>query len=255
MNYKHMLCCAFVTCGLAIPGTAQTKEKEKGQVLDVSEKVKSESSIGLGYLKGKELANELLKSGYQLDDFAVEELMKGFGEALRGKDSSVQAKNFKVAIDLMKAKLQERELKVAKENLVKSKAWLTANAKEKGVKTTASGLQYQVMTAGKGEVFKAKELKKGEVDKRRFLIHYRSSTVDGVVFEQLPKGKIVAVGEDVLPGLGEALKMMPVGSKWKLFLKPELAYGEQRLGALIKPNSVVVMEVELLGIKAIEVRK
>lgn len=246
--------------GLALAGfanaqdnkeTATTKVKELAS-LNVTSSAKSKASHGLGYLKGRELALELMKSGYQLKDFSNEDFVKGFSEALTLKDSTVKSKELKVAVDLMKAHLQERESKLATQNKAAAVKWLAENAKKKGIKTTKSGLQYEVVETGKGEVYKAPQ--KGEQPKR-FLITYEGSDFEGKVFERIGGDKVVAVGEQGIPGLIEALKIMPVGSTWKLYLKPSLAYGERRLNSVVAPNTGVIFKVKLEAIKELEVRK
>lgn len=233
--------------------TTATTEKAGLPALNVSEEARESASHGLGYLKGRELAAELLKSGYVADDFSLEGFKKGFGEALGEKDSTVDGKQLKVAIDLMKAHLQERERTVAQTNLSSATEWLATNAKKEGVKTTKSGLQYEVVKEGEGEVYKAPA--EGEVEKRRFLITYEGSTFDGKVFERIGGDKMVAVGEQGVPGLVEALKLMPIGSTWKLYLKPELAYGDRRVNAYVGPNQGVIFTVSLGGLKEVQVQK
>lgn len=240
------------------PSFAQTSKESKATEtkipsLNVSEEAREDASHGLGYLKGRELAAELLKSGYVSEDFSIEGFKKGFGEALAEKDSTVDGKTLKVAIDLMKAHLQERERIVAKTNQSAAEAWLATNARKEGVKTTQSGLQYEVIKQGEGEVYKAPA--DGAAEKRRFLITYEGSTFDGKVFERIGGDKMVAVGEQGVPGLVEALKLMPIGSTWKLYLKPELAYGDRRVNAYVGPNQGVIFTVNLGGLKEVEVQK
>jgi FKBP-type peptidyl-prolyl cis-trans isomerase FklB len=261
MTLKNTLTIGCITAALLSPTLAQTSKKSdktstaesKLPSLNVSDEARENASHGLGYLKGRELALELFKSGYVADDFSLEGFKKGFGEALAEKDSTVDSKQLKVAIDLMKAHLQERERIVAKSNLMEAEAWLATNAKKEGVKTTKSGLQYEIVKQGEGEVYQSPPA--GEVEKRRFLITYEGSTFDGKVFERIGGDKMVAVGEQGVPGLVEALKLMPVGSTWKIYLKPELAYGDRRVNAYVGPNQGVMFTVNLGGLKEVEVQK
>ena len=258
MMFKNTLTLGWAVMALASPAYAQTsKESKKATTtseipsLNVSEEARESASHGLGYLKGRELAVELLKSGYVAEDFSMEGFKKGFGEALAELDSTVDGKQLKVAIDLMKAHLQERERTMSKINDGASKEWLATNAKKEGVKATKSGLQYEVIKEGEGEVYKAI----AEGDKRRFLITYEGSTFDGKVFERIGGDKMVAVGEQGIPGLVEGLKLMPVGSTWKLYLKPELAYGDRRVNAYVGPNQGVVFTVTLSAFKEVQVQQ
>ena len=205
MTFKNTLTLGCAVAALASPVFAQSSKKSEKATsteakipsLNVSDEARENASQGLGYLKGRELAAELLKSGYVSEDFSIEGFQKGFGEALSEKDSTVDSKQLKVAIDLMKAHLQERERTLAKTNESAAKTWLAANLKKEGVKATKSGLQYQIVTQGEGEVYKAPA--DGEVENRRFLITYEGSTFDGKIFERIGGDKMVAVGEQGIP--------------------------------------------------------
>jgi FKBP-type peptidyl-prolyl cis-trans isomerase len=122
------------------------------------------------------------------------------------------------------------------------KKFLDENAKKAGVKTTASGLQYEIMKEGTGP----KPLATDTV-----IVHYHGTTIEGKVFDSSVDRKEPAKFpvNQVIPGWTEALQLMPVGSKWKLVIPSALAYGERGAGADIKPNAVLVFEVELLEIK------
>jgi FKBP-type peptidyl-prolyl cis-trans isomerase FklB len=121
-------------------------------------------------------------------------------------------------------------------------AFLAANKTKPGVVTTASGLQYQVIKEGTGP-------KPAETDKVK--VHYHGTLVDGTVFDSsVDRGEPVTFPVNgVIPGWVEALQLMPVGSKWKLFIPSNLAYGDNGAGEKIKPGATLVFEVELLGIE------
>ncbi|MGJ8658077.1 MAG: FKBP-type peptidyl-prolyl cis-trans isomerase N-terminal domain-containing protein [Akkermansiaceae bacterium] len=248
------------TATLLISSTLNAQDKKVIEAVKPSVtplKVEKESvkkaSHGLGYLKGKELAAELVKGGFVLTDFDVDSFQQGFAEALANKESTIKTDEFKIAVDLLKANLQQRELNLAKANSAVATKWLSENKAKKGIQTTKSGLQYEILTAGKGEVFKPAE--EGVIDHRRFIISYEAMTLDGTTYERVAKDRLVAVGEEVMPGLREALLSMPVGSTWKLYLKPELAYGKQRINALVGPNQAVIITVTLQGIRDIRQEK
>jgi FKBP-type peptidyl-prolyl cis-trans isomerase len=129
----------------------------------------------------------------------------------------------------------------AQSNLEDGNKFLEENKAREGVTTTESGLQYEVITEGTGAVPTA-------TDKVR--VHYHGTTIDGTVFDSsVDRGEpaVFGVGQ-VIKGWTEALQLMPVGSKWKVFIPAELAYGERGAGANIGPNSALVFEVELLEI-------
>jgi FKBP-type peptidyl-prolyl cis-trans isomerase FklB len=122
-----------------------------------------------------------------------------------------------------------------------AQAFMEKNAKEPGVQTTPSGLQYKVLTEGKGP----KPDSSSTVS-----VHYVGTLVDGTEFDNsIKRGQPVEFPvTNVIKGWTEALEMMPVGSKWKLFIPPQLGYGEHGAGRQIGPNAALIFEVELLGI-------
>jgi len=119
--------------------------------------------------------------------------------------------------------------------------FLAENAKKEGVKTTASGLQYKIIKSGTGESPKPTDTVK---------VHYHGTLIDGTVFDSsVQRGQPVTFPvERVIPGWVEALQLMKVGDKWQLFIPAKLAYGDRSPGPAIPPNSVLIFEVELLGI-------
>jgi len=129
----------------------------------------------------------------------------------------------------------------SKENREKGLKFLEENKLKTGVETLPSGLQYRVVTAGDGALPKTTDTVE---------CHYKGTLIDGTVFDssyQRGKPATFQVG-GVIQGWIEALQMMKVGSKWELYIPSELAYGDRGAGALIKPGSTLVFEVELLGI-------
>ena len=124
----------------------------------------------------------------------------------------------------------------------KGEAFLAENAKKEGVKTLPSGLQYKVVTEGKGK----KPTKSDTVS-----VHYKGTLIDGREFDSSYKRNEPAefpVGQ-VIKGWTEALQLMSEGSKWQLFIPWQLAYGERAVGDLIGPHETLVFEVELLKVK------
>ena len=132
----------------------------------------------------------------------------------------------------------ERESQKA---LEEGNAFLEKNKARSGVQTTESGLQYEVLTEGSGPKPTAED---------QVRVHYHGTTIDGKVFDSsVDRGEPAVFGVvQVIPGWTEALQLMPVGSKWKIYLPSDIAYGERGAGADIKPNSALVFEVELLEI-------
>ena len=131
---------------------------------------------------------------------------------------------------------------MAQTALEKGKAFLAENATKPDVKQTASGLQYILLEPGKGKTPKATDVVK---------VNYRGTLLDGTEFDSsYTDGEPVTFPVNgVIPGWQEALQLMPVGSKWQLYVPSNLAYGERGQGP-IPPNATLIFDVELLGIEA-----
>lgn len=144
--------------------------------------------------------------------------------------------------DVRKKQEEENKLK-AQKNIDESTKFLAENKKRKGVVTTASGLQYEVLKKATGALPKATDKVK---------VHYHGTLLDGRVFDSsVQRGEPISFPVNgVIKGWVEALQIMPVGSKWKLYIPNELAYGTQPMpGSIIEPGMALVFEVELLAIE------
>ena len=142
----------------------------------------------------------------------------------------------------MQAKQIAKMMADAKNNLEAGQKFFAENGKKPGVKTTASGLQYQVLTEGKGA-----KPKSGEVVR----VHYKGALLDGKTFDSsYDRGQPVVFPMDqVVPGWQEGLQLMPVGSKYKLWIPGNLGYGDKGTpGGPIPPNATLVFDVELIDI-------
>jgi FKBP-type peptidyl-prolyl cis-trans isomerase FklB len=139
---------------------------------------------------------------------------------------------------------QNAELaKVADAQLAAGGAFLKENGARDGVVTTASGLQYEIITVGDGPMPAATDT---------VITHYHGTLIDGTVFDSsVERGTPASFPVNgVIAGWVEALQLMPVGSKWRLFVPPGLAYGDRGAGGAIGPNETLIFEVELLEIKS-----
>lgn len=166
-------------------------------------------------------------------------ILAAFTDALNGKASQIPAEKVQAVTQSYFMKMQMVE---GKKNIEIGKKFLDENAKRSGVKTTASGLQYEILKDATGP----KPLATDSVK-----VHYHGTTIEGKVFDSSVDRKepVTFAVNAVIPGWTEALQLMSVGAKYKIFVPSALAYGERGAGADIKPNSTLIFEVELLEIK------
>lgn len=155
-------------------------------------------------------------------------------------DAEIRETLLTLQTELME-KQREAAQKVAMKNKTEGETFLQENKKREGIKTTSSGLQYKVITQGTGTSPKATD---------HVITHYRGKLIDGTEFDSsYARGEPVTFPVNgVIPGWTEALQLMKPGSKWELFVPAELGYGEQGIGDVIPPNSVLNFEVELISI-------
>lgn len=208
--------------------------------------VKSDSSYALGYRTGGSFAQEFGRYGVKLDDLEMETFTKGFTAAVKGDKPELEEERLQAAMAALGEMLQQREKDAADANLEAGKKFLEENGKREGVVTTESGLQYEVLVKGGDQKYVAP--KEGEPEKQ-FFVNYKGTLIDGKEFDASPEGTPVPMTLQVVEGFRQALTMMPVGAKWKLFIPSELAYGAERRSAEIAPNTTLVFELELVEIK------
>ncbi|MBD3588392.1 FKBP-type peptidyl-prolyl cis-trans isomerase [Bacteroides sp. GM023] len=214
----------------------------------------------------KEMAKKVAyMAGIQIGQQINNQMMKGINQELFGADSTktISKENFmagfiagtlekggmmtmeeaqtytRTAMETIKAKaLEETYADYKAEN----EKFLADNKAKEGVKTTPSGLQYKVITEGKGEI---------PADTCKVKVNYKGTLIDGTEFDSSYKRNEPATfrANQVIKGWTEALTMMPVGSKWELYIPQDLAYGARESGNQIKPFSTLIFEVELLSIE------
>ena len=162
-------------------------------------------------------------------------LVSAFGKQLKGEEAQIKAEDARKIVQDYFQGMAERE---AEENAKKGEEFLAANKEKPGVVTTESGLQYEIITEGTGP--------KPTID-QTVKCDYVGTTIDGKEFDSSVKRGEPATFpvKGVIPGWTEALQLMPVGSKWKLYIPGDLAYGKRGAGADIGPNSTLIFEVEL----------
>lgn len=171
-------------------------------------------------------------------EISKEVMAAAFRAASMGEEAALTDEQ---ANELVRKFFESASQREAQKALEEGNAFLEKNKAREGVTTTESGLQYEVITAGTGE-------KPTLTDQVR--VHYHGTLIDGKVFDSsVERGEPVVFGvNQVIPGWTEALQLMPVGSKWKIYLPSNIAYGERGAGGDIGPNSVLIFEVELLEI-------
>jgi len=195
------------------------------------------------YALGMEIGNGFRKQSLELDP---ESVGKGLADAFSGGKTLLTEDEMRAVLtsaqEEYKKKQAELRAEKAQTALKEGEAFLAANKSKEGVITLPSGLQYKILEAGKGE--------KPELDET-VVCTYRGTLLDGTEFDSSAKhnGPATFPLKGVIKGWTEALQLMPVGSKWQLFVPPQLAYGQNGSGQIIPPNSTLVFEVELLAIK------
>jgi FKBP-type peptidyl-prolyl cis-trans isomerase FklB len=191
----------------------------------------------VSYSLGVNIGSNIKQQGVK--DLNLNALMKGMEQALAGDSTWLNDQQAMSAIQAYFTKISEAK---GAESKKVGEAFLAENAKKKGITTTASGLQYEVIKMGDGD----KPLATDEVT-----VHYHGTTTDGQVFDSSKdRGEPATFPlNGVIAGWTEALQLMPKGSIFKLYLPSNLAYGERGAGEKIPPHAVLIFEVELLDIK------
>ena len=226
---------AVVCIGLTALVTA-CNEKEKVVKLDTQTN-KASYSIGLQF------GSQISKIQDMVNQDAI---ILGFKDGLTETKSQLTTEEMQTVMQEFQKSMVEKQQAKQKEMATNGKAegekFLVANKTKDGVITTASGLQYKILTAGTGASPAATDT---------VITHYTGTTIDGKVFDSSHKRNAPATFpvNGVIKGWTEALQLMKVGSKWQLFIPSELAYGDRGAGASIGPNQVLIFEIELLQIK------
>ncbi len=225
---------------------AGEKEEAPAPKLEPAQ-IKSDSSYALGFRTGSTFAQQFGRFGVGADDLDSETFLKGFMAALKEGKPGMEEEKLQAAMQAFGEQLQAREKKLADDNKAAGEKFLAENGKKKGVITTKSGLQYEILAKGGEEKYVAP--KEGEEDNKQFLVNYRGTLINGKQFDASPEGQPIPMTLQVVEGFKEALTTMPVGAKWKLYMPSDLAYGEERRSADIGPNTVLIFELELVKIE------
>ena len=190
----------------------------------------------VSYALGLSIGNNFQNSG--INDLQIEDFVKGLKDILGGQTPEISYDEAKQVINDYFMKLQKEKFEI---NRKAGEEFLNINKGKAGVVTLPSGLQYQVLQKGEGPKPTASDKVK---------CHYHGTLINGTVFDSsVQRGEPAVFGvSQVIPGRVEALQLMPVGSKWRLLIPSDLAYGEHGAGEAIEPNSALVFDVELLDI-------
>ena len=200
------------------------------------------------YVIGMNLANILAEQGLSDAQLDLDSIRDGIADRRAENPPRIDQKKIKSTMGQFQAYMRALPAKIAaafkeigEKNKKDGAKFLADNKKKEGVKTTKSGLQYKVLTKGKG---KGKSPTKAD----SVLTSYRGALIDGREFDSSPEARFNMT--EIIPGLREALQLMKVGDKWQLFIPTQLAYKQERRGKLITPHSTLIFEVELLGIES-----
>jgi FKBP-type peptidyl-prolyl cis-trans isomerase len=199
----------------------------------------------VSYFVGRNFGQQFGSQGIAIDLAALTEGIKSGMEGSKPKFTEQELMTAMQAFEnMMQAKaMEEQKARMANAGKTKEEGikFLAENGKKKGVTTTKSGLQYEVLKEGTGPKPVATD---------RVNVHYHGTLVNGKVFDSsVERGMPITFGvQEVIKGWTEALQLMPTGSKWRIYLPSEIAYGEQGAGDDIGPGETLIFDVELIGI-------
>ena len=198
----------------------------------------SKASYSLGFTVAKNVEQSFA------DSVEVTPFVQGVRDGFGGKERAVSVEDAQASLEAMSQAQQTASAARAGDNLSAGAAFMSENGVREGVETLPSGLQYEILVAAEGDM-------PGATD--TVTTHYHGTLIDGTVFDSsYDRGQPASFPlNGVIPGWTEALQLMAVGAKWRLYVPPELAYGPQDRGP-IPGNSTLVFEVELLEIQSAE---
>jgi FKBP-type peptidyl-prolyl cis-trans isomerase FkpA len=187
------------------------------------------------YAFGVALGSDFKRAGLSFD---YDALLQGFRDSLEGKETRISLEN---AIPLIQAALREGMVRLAEENRQRGAEFLAENAQKQGVRTTPSGLQYEIISEGTGPKPQSTDT---------VSVHYEGTFLNGDVFDSTyARNEPTEFAlDEVIPGWTEGIQLMSVGGSYRFFIPSGLAYGEQGYGNIIPSNSALIFTVELLEI-------
>lgn len=193
----------------------------------------------VSYGIGRQMGDQLASNPFEGIDVAA--VAAGLTDALSGTPSAVEEALMREAFDEINKQMQAKAAEKSKTLAADGEAFLAENAKRDDITVTASGLQYEILTAGDGDKPSASSTVR---------THYHGTLIDGTVFDSsVERGEPAEFPVNgVISGWTEALQMMGIGAKWRLYLPYQLAYGERGAGGAIGPYAALIFDVELLAI-------
>ena len=226
----------FILSCLLLVATSHLFADDPAPALETQQ---DKESYSIGYQVGLSMKSDGVEVNF-------EKLTQGLRDAIDGNAPLLSEEEMKKLIVDRKKVAREVEMRKVQElrvrNAEEAEKFLEENKKKAGIKTTESGIQYKVLVEGEGITPKPEDF---------VTVNYRGMFIDGTEFDSsYTRGEPMTTQVDsVIKGWTEALQMMKVGSKWKIFLPPHLAYGRGGMGTRIPPNSVLVFEIELISVK------
>jgi FKBP-type peptidyl-prolyl cis-trans isomerase FklB len=192
-------------------------------------------SYGLGWQFGRHLLT------HDFDGLSLDDVIRGLKDCYQDNPSPISDEQVEVAFKTIAAREQNKREKAAAELAGKSEEFMAANADKDGVMVTESGLQYRIVEPGDGR-------KPGKLDE--VTVHYHGVLLNGQVFDSSVERKEAATFavQEVIPGWTELLQLMPLGAKFRAYVPPQLAYGEQGKPPIIPGNATLIFDIELLEI-------
>lgn len=247
----RLACAAFAVASSLSAQTESAKPAEAAKAAGAASAPAASApmdkvSYFIGSQIGGNIANNFKQQGVEIDidSFlgAVRDQFEGKPSKYKPEELEEAMKSFEKVMQGKQAEMQAKQAAKAGDTKAAGAKFLAENGKRKGVTTTASGLQYEVIKAGDGP-------KPVPTDKVN--VHYHGTLLNGKVFDSSVERKepITFGVQEVIKGWTEALQLMPVGSKYKLYIPSDLAYGDNGAGADIGPGETLVFEVELLKIE------
>jgi len=197
----------------------------------------------ISYMIGMDIGKNLKAQSIDVNSDALAQGMKAMLDSSDIMLTDEQCQQMAQELQHLMMAKQEEKMKVSSDkNKKEGETFLTENKKKEGVVVLPDGLQYKIIKKGTGKIPKVNET---------VTVHYRGTLIDGTEFDSSYKrGQPATFQVDgVMKGWVEALQLMPVGSKWELYIPPELGYGERGMGQTIGPNATLIFEVELIAVK------